>query len=356
MRPLARAYEKIPIVDTARRCGLVLDPSTLRRREVEASCPFCGDHGKGKYHLSLNVDTDQYRCNLCGASGNSVSLYARLHGLTNKEAYMELSRGGNVYPMPQQPSSQNTEPQPKPLAQRHEVYMDMLSLLTLSAEHRENLRERGLFDDRIDQNQYRSMPQTSEGRKLLAALLRDTGHDLQGIPGFRTSYGEWTLSGPNGFLIPVRDKDGLIQGMKIRLDEGEPGRKYRWLSSRNAPNGTRSYSWTHVTGSTASKRAYITEGPLKGDVASYLDNDALFVCIGGVFALHGLKDTLISLGVTEVVEAMDMDQMTNPQVRRAILAIRREVQSIRGIRYSKYVWNPAYKGIDDYYLSRIAAQ
>lgn len=51
-----------------------------------------------------------------------------------------------------------------------------------------------------------------------------------------------------------------------------------------------------------------------------------------------------------------MDQMTNPQVRRAILAIRQEVQSIRGIRYSKYVWNPAYKGIDDYYLSRIAAQ
>lgn len=64
----------------------------------------------------------------------------------------------------------------------------------------------------------------------------------------------------------------------------------------------------------------------------------------------------LSLGVTEVVEAMDMDQMTNPQVRRAIQAIRREVQSIRGIRYSKYVWNPAYKGIDDYYLSRIAAQ
>ena len=112
MCPLARAYEKIPIVDTARRCGLVLAPSPLRRQEVEASCPFCGDHGKGKYHLSLNVDTDQYRCNLCGASGNSVSLYSRLHGLTNKEAYMELSRGGNVYPMPQQPSSQNTEPQP----------------------------------------------------------------------------------------------------------------------------------------------------------------------------------------------------------------------------------------------------
>ena len=39
-----------------------------------------------------------------------------------------------------------------------------------------------------------------------------------------------------------------------------------------------------------------------------------------------------------------MDQMTNPQVRDAILAMRREVQKIPGIQYSKYSWNPAYKG------------
>ena len=48
-------YDKIPIVDTARRCGLVIDSRTLRRSEVEASCPFCGDHGAGKYHLSLKI-------------------------------------------------------------------------------------------------------------------------------------------------------------------------------------------------------------------------------------------------------------------------------------------------------------
>ena len=67
-------YNRVPILDTARRCGLVIDSRTLGRSEVEASCPFCGDRGPGKYHLSLNTDTDQYRCNLCGARGNSVSL------------------------------------------------------------------------------------------------------------------------------------------------------------------------------------------------------------------------------------------------------------------------------------------
>ncbi len=345
-------YEKIPIVDTARRCGLVIDSRTLRRSEVEASCPFCGDHGAGKHHLSLNTDTDQYRCNLCNAHGNSVTLYARLKDVSNKQAYQELKRGGNVYPIPRSPTPQNTERQPLPLDARHAAYSDMLEHLTLLDKHGENLLGRGLSEERIRRNQYRSMPETGQGRRLLASLLRSQGHELLGLPGFRTYYGDWTMSGPNGFLIPVRNKDGLIQGLKIRLDdEADPDRKYRWLSSRKMPNGTRSYSWVHVTGDTTKKRAYLTEGPLKGDVASFLAKDALFVCIGGVNAMGGLKDTILDLGVTELVEAMDMDQMTNKHVRKAVLALRREARSIRGLKYTKYTWNPAYKGVDDYLLS-----
>lgn len=343
-------YDKIPIVDTARRCGLVLDSRTLRRSEVEASCPFCGDHGAGKYHLSLNTDTDQYRCNLCGAHGNSVSLYARINSVSNKEAYLELKKGGNVYRFPQQPTPQNTERQPLPLEARHAAYSTMLECMTLLDRHGENLLGRGLSEERIRRNQYRSMPETERGRRLLAELLRSLGHELLGLPGFRTYYGEWTLGGPNGFLIPVRNKDGLIQGLKIRLDDDRE-RKYRWFSSRKMPNGTRSYSWVHVTGNTTRKRAYLTEGPLKGDVASFLAKDALFVCLGGVSALGGLKDTILDLGVTEVVEAMDMDQMTNMDVRKAILKMRQEMKTVKGLKYTKYTWNPAYKGVDDYLLS-----
>lgn len=348
-------FEKIPIVETARRCGLVLDHRTLRRTEVEASCPFCGDHGRGKFHMSLNTTTDQYRCNLCGAHGNSVTLYARLNGVTNKEAYRELTNGGKVIPLPKQPVPQNTERQPLPLAERHAAYSDLLEHLTLLDRHRDNLHERGLSDARIDRNQYKSMPETARGRRLAASLLRSLGHELLGLPGFRTWYDDWTLSGPNGFLIPVRNKDGLIQGLKIRLDDGGSNRKYRWLSSRDLPNGTRSYSWVHITGDVTQKRAFLTEGPLKGDVASFLAKDALFVCIGGVNALNGLWETLTGLGVTQVVEAMDMDQMTNPQVRSAVLAMRREVAKIPGIKYSKYTWDPAYKGVDDYFLSRVSS-
>ena len=172
----AKIYDKIPIVDTARRCGLVLDSRTLRRKEVEASCPFCGDHGPGKYHLSLNTDTDQYRCNLCGAHGNSVSLYARIKGICNKEAYLELAHESKVYPLPQPPSPQTQERQPCSLEQRHAVYSDMLAHLTLLPKHGENLLERGLSEERIRRNEYRSMPETERGRRLLTDLLRSHGH------------------------------------------------------------------------------------------------------------------------------------------------------------------------------------
>lgn len=280
---------------------------------------------------------------------------ARLSACVERVRYLELAHESKVYPLPQSPSPQTQERQPCSLEQRHAVYSDMLAHLTLLPKHGENLLERGLSEERIRRNEYRSMPETERGRRLLADLLRSHGHDLHGIPGFRTYYGDWTLSGPNGFLIPVRNKDGLIQGLKIRLDDAQQAnRKYRWLSSRNLPSGTRSYSWVHVTGNTQSKRAFLTEGPLKGDVASFLAQDALFICIGGVNALNGLNDTVRELGVREVVEAMDMDQMTNPNVRSAILTMRKEVRKIPGIRYSKYTWNPAYKGVDDYLLSQAA--
>lgn len=179
-------------------------------------------------------------------------------------------------------------------------------------------------------------------RRFFGAIMNCTDY-----PAFtqRTGHGRWQARTDFSFRC------GLIQGMKLRLD-GDAARKYRWLSSRSSrmENGTRSYSWIHVTGDTTQKRAYLTEGPLKGDIASYFANDALFVCLGGVNAHKGLRETLLSLGVTEVMEAMDMDQFTNPQVRQAIGTLRREVQSIPGIRYYQCTWNPRFKGVDDYLL------
>ncbi len=115
------------------------------------------------------------------AHGNSLTLYAKMKGLSNGEAYRELKRGGNVYPMPQQPVPQHTERQPLSLEARHAVYSEMLSFLTLTNRHRENLLERGLSNERIERNLYRSMPETPEARRLLAKLV-GMNHGLWAFP------------------------------------------------------------------------------------------------------------------------------------------------------------------------------
>ena len=70
------------------------------------------------------------------------------------------------------------------------------------------------------------------------------------------------------------------------------------------------------------------QSPAHGRVTSFRARGNLFLCIGGVNALHGLADTIRAPGVREVVEAMDRDQMANSNVRKAVLAMRKEVQKI----------------------------
>lgn len=56
-----------------------------------------------------------------------------MNGTSYRQAHEVLSKDGGIYRFPQQPLSQKPpEPEPKPLAMRHDVYYDMLSHLTLS--------------------------------------------------------------------------------------------------------------------------------------------------------------------------------------------------------------------------------
>lgn len=357
MEPAPNRYKVFPIVDVARRCGLVIDHRTLGREEVEASCPFCGDHGPGKYHLAMNTARNVYRCYLCGASGNSVSLYARLEYKSYKQAADALDRDGSLYRFPSQPESQKTpERQPLPPGILNDVYSDLLSHLTLSDKHREDLRRRGLSEERIEQNQYRTLPASEQARRFAASLVGDF-HTLEGVPGFGIYHGRWTLAGKPGLLVPYRDKAGQILGMQVRLDdETQPERKYRWFSSRFLDGGTYCPARIHVTGNQSARTVYLTEGGLKGDVASYLDGDAIFACFAGINTLGGLAETLAGLDVEEAVVALDMDKLTNWRVRNALENIRKTVADA-GLRFRTLNWNMSFKGVDDFYKARrIASQ
>ena len=59
----------------------------IRRRapgQVYVDCPICGDR-RGK--MNLNTAKDLWRCNYCGEGGGMLSLYAKVYGVSNSDAY-----------------------------------------------------------------------------------------------------------------------------------------------------------------------------------------------------------------------------------------------------------------------------
>ena len=340
------------ILDAARLIGLKFRSGSMGRVEVEAQCPFCYDHD---FHLSLNRAKNVFRCNRCKESGGVLQLYAKVVGVSieeAKEALKEKSISTFQYP------SQKVPPQPKlyptkPVEERDAVYKRLLEYLPLSDIHLHNLKKRGLPLEAIQKNYYRSIPLMSEVRQSIVKKLA-MEYDLRGIPGFYTSKdNQWDMYCKSGILIPVRDLSNKIQGMQIRLDDTS-NRKYRWLSSSYFNNGTKAEPWVHVTGNIHSTSAYVTEGPLKADVASCLSGGKLFIAIPGINCTEGLPEVLKQLGIIRVAEALDMDKLIKPEVSAAVETIRKIVQSC-GIEYVPFKWNSRFKGIDDYLYSRVAA-
>jgi len=250
-----------------------------------------------------------------------VTLYAQIYGFSNKEAFERLSDECGF-----EPSSEIYAQKPAavpgfeiaPLRRRHDVYYDMLTAMSLTEKHLLDLTDRGLPSERVRQNMYHSMPDSSYKRRAIAGFLAKR-HDLRGVPGFYYSnYGHWELWGKPGILIPICDADGYIQGLQIRLD-GVNKKKYRWLSSNpdyDLPYGTASSTWVHVTGRRPSAgnrdsgEVFITEGGLKGDVASCLSGgDLLFICTAGASSIRHLADTLRSLCISKVYGCYDMDKI-----------------------------------------------
>lgn len=367
-------YQKFDIVEVAERCGISLNSRTLDRVEVEAYCPFCPTKSSD-YHLYLNRDKERFVCYKCSAGGNSVTLYARVFGVSNKEAYERLSGESGDAALQREAVQERSAAKPlgyeaAPLRRRHDVYYDMLTAMSLTKRHMGDLTERGLSSECVRRNMYRSMPDSLYVRRAVAEHLAKR-HDLRGVPGFYYSkYGHWELWGKPGILIPVCDADGYIQGLQIRLDDAKK-KKYRWLSSNpdyGFPYGTASNTWIHVAGNRDSGEAYITEGGLKGDTASHLSGGRLFVCTAGASSIGYLADTLRSLRVSRIFGCFDMDKLAelrelerrrrkNPldfeAAKPCPLERMESVVKAAGLSYERCEWEPELNGIDNYYLDCI---
>ena len=319
-------YQDFPftIVDVAYLLNLHIRHKNAVSLDVD--CPFCGEK-KGK--LNLNTKKNVFKCNRCGESGGMLSLYGKIYGLDNQTACKEIkdALGRNeqapAYQVrkleiaPKEPEIPNAMPAPDDV--RHKTYSMFFSMLVLADTHRQNLLKRGFTDRQIEENGYKSTPVF--GFKKLTRKLLEAGCTVEGVPGFyQDKDGEWTIHFSNkssGFLVPVRNMDGMIVGAQIRLDHPYDGRKYIWLSSTNFPMGTSSGSPVHLAGSPGEKTVFVTEGPLKGDLAHALSGRT-FGCVPGANQYANLPPFLNAMkrmGTQSVYEAYDMDKLLRTACR-----------------------------------------
>ena len=280
-----KKYVYIDVVDTALLCGLDIKPGTLGNNEVQARCPYCGDY-KYRMYLSRQPEKSTFWCHNCGTGGNAVTLYADFNPggrrLTTKEAYLELLNHPRFI-------------RGNPLMITTGISRSRSVLCTNAAKsiwscfpfdfrrkHRQNLLRRGLSNEIIRGNMYRSVPTNWKQRRQAVEQLASR-YDLSGMPGFYTRNFRWDLSNCrySGILIPVCDKNSRIQGLQLRLDEPPPktitlpdgtkarknGERFRWLSTGGMSNGKKFYengtgisSYIHVVGDLNCDTLHITEG------------------------------------------------------------------------------------------------
>lgn len=292
----------------------------------DCNCIFCGHKGK----LNINFVKNVFNCNYCGEHGGMLELYGNYYNLTNREAFEEICSGLHLEKSQQletrakvpEPSHHSTDNlRDSSLASETDInktYSMLLSMLTLSDKHKQDLKNRGLTEKQIIERRYRSTPVF--GFKQTVQRLIQAGCVVQGVPGFYMDKdGKWSMnfsSRGSGFLVPMESIEGNIRGMQIRLDHPRDGQKYIWFSSVNKENGTSSGSPLHFIGNPDAETIYITEGGLKGSIAHYFSGET-FLCVAGITQyknIPALLQELKSRNLKHINEAYDMDKLMHTEV------------------------------------------
>jgi hypothetical protein len=216
----------------------------------------------------------------------------------------------------------------------HTVYGRLLLGLGLDKVHRENLRERGLTDDEIDERCYRSLPPKGRGR-IAAGLEKEFGKGLLlRVPGFAAKEENrdscLTVLGKSGLLIPVTDDNARIVALKVRADQPVGGCRYLYLSSRKyggpGPGSPVNVPTFHPRSRPVDVMR-ITEGELKSDIITARTGVLTLGCPGVALWRPALALAMMP-APRKILLAFDSDARNKPEVARALKACAQAIKDI----------------------------
>ena len=374
-------------------------------------CPVCDRTGT-KRRLNVNLSKMKWRCNKCGSGGNAVNFYHFYNTgyfELSKEAYTEaiaelnrLMKNDTAYNKRRAYNETRWKSEPKiqtaEIADDDTLHHTFSKFLEFEAfqlldTHKQNLLGRGLDEDAICHNGYRSFPSgiqmqnfirpdikaayeknnwgqlKNENPKLrktgdlslmvgltVAAWLRDNGCVLHGVPGFFRFFGHWCfLFPPKGIVIPTRNMKGQIVALQVRTDSGSI--RYMTVSAKGLERAvSENISRVHwplsndtldASDEKHTTEILITEGPLKADVALHLLQkkelrpQIAFAAMLGIMNTASLMrdvETLKELGYKQMTNAFDMDRLTNPNVLKGSIRLRKLLKD-QNIILSPLFWD-----------------
>ncbi len=399
--------------------GLIRNPKSLSdATSFNVRCPLCDDK---KYHCNINTRKNVYHCVRCSGDNKNtgvLDLYGRVRfgtphipGSTGngKELMKKLKEELGKPEVVQRSYARQMEKKKEfhiPAAKitsddkLHEAYSALLDFtqFALSAEHRDNLLNRGLDLASIIQNEYRTIPQSFDwinmypamieiwekdklekekarfpslkrvkteaciGGMIVADYLTSKGIDLMGVPGAYKLKKHWIFNLQPGMIIPTRNREGMIVCFQLRKDTGKL--RYMTISAKDLPYGVvEGISRVHFplgnVGPGPESEVFLTEGPLKADVACHLYNHpSYFIALQGVNSTNELPEILEFLkacDVKYVCNALDMDRLCNHNVAKASKSIAKKVRAA-GLTMKHRFWDADYASEKWAYLKSLCDQ
>lgn len=227
------------------------------------------------------------------------------------------------------------------------LYRLYLRICRLRPEHAAYLRSRGPENIRVAQQyEYGSLPYTEAEVAHVLKAMQTVADDrtLLRLPGFYRDQDQLRTHAAYDALgeiaIPVCDQDGRIVSIQRRsINPDRP--KYRMFAGTPG-------DLCAVAGRPNSERVlYLTEGVHKAYVAAAV-GDIWVMGLPGVYLQDRHIQVVRDLQPRLVVEALDADKLTNPDVMSARTSLLAKLYVMSDVRVISAEWNlHAGKGLDD---------
>lgn len=287
-------------------------------------------------------------------------------------------------------------------AHRDKVYRALLDSLSLESQHEQQLLQEGWSQEMIKKSRFVTLPlggyQVSalikkqkantplDAQEMVYATYKNKSRkkvaqdlslkfELAGVPGFYLNHNKfddtnyWDISGGTGIIMPMYDIEGLIFGLRIRLDVSKGG-KYKWLASyyeevafedeskviyeNKFTLGTKAQSEvSYLFPDFMTPFLFVTEGEKKQRVVVEKKQIAC-ANVPGVSSFGSMIndiDALKERGIKYIIIGYDADKASNAHVLKAELKLIKELL-MQGFEIFVAGWSQSLgKGVDDVLLN-----